>query len=155
FGVDVSQHEPVAMAIGFSLANVVEPLVGAVLLVAALGRAKGFRDALASFTVFGAAVAPVAGALVGATFSVALASGARGWWATAATWWAGDALGVVIIGGALLSWARVSPWEDRASLAVTAAMSALAAGAIVGSAVLWQHPVVIAVLPVLVWGAFA
>jgi signal transduction histidine kinase len=155
FGVDVSQHEPVAMAAGFSLANTLEPIVGALLLVAALGHAKGFRDALASFTFFGAMVAPVAGALVGATFAVAFSPAGRGWWATAATWWVGDALGVVIIGGALLSWARVSPWEDRASLAATAAMSGLAAGAIVGSAVLWHHPLVIAVLPVLVWGAFA
>ena len=155
FGVDVFQHQRVAMAAGFSVANTLEPLVGALLLVAAFGRAKGFRDALASFAVCGAVVAPVAGAVLGATFSVAFSTTRRGWWATAATWWVGDALGVVIIGGAILSWARVSPWEDRASFAVTAVMSGLAAGAIVVSALLWHHPLVIAVLPVLVWGAFA
>jgi signal transduction histidine kinase len=156
-GVDLAHHQKMALTLGFALANTLEPFVGASLFRACLRRWDGYRARTVAFALCGAVVGPVVGAAVGATTTTTFPPPAHGWWATAATWWLGDALGVVVVGSAVLTWAYWSYYKHRASLASVPAIAALAAGTagvVVITAVVWDVPAVFATLPLLVWAAF-
>jgi integral membrane sensor domain MASE1 len=158
FSVDVAHQQAVALAVGFALANTLEPLVGARLIGESIRRWNGYRARTVAFAAFGVVSGPVVGAAVGATTTAIFSPSGQGWWATATTWWLGDALGVVVVGAAILTWSRWSIHKRRASLTSMPAIAGLAAGAggaVIATAVVWHAPAVLAALPVLVWAAFA
>jgi signal transduction histidine kinase len=155
FGVDVAHHQAVPLALGYALANTAEPVVGASLVRRSIHWGDRYRARLSVFTVFAVVAGPLVGATIGAGATALLEARAPGWWGVAWTWWLGDALGVLVVGSAILAWSRWSIYEDRPPLAAIAAMSALAGGAIVATAVAWHDPVILAALPALAWAAFA
>jgi signal transduction histidine kinase len=151
FGVVFAHHGLVALALGVALANTVEPLVGALLMMAVAATAP--RARVIRFAVFPVALAPIVGAVIGATAAVLFATSSRGWWDVATTLWAGDALGVLVVGGAILAWSRPPRFDTLAPVPVLAAMAVAAAGIVLGSGVVWHRPMLWGVLPVLVWAA--
>jgi signal transduction histidine kinase len=154
FSVDIVHHEGVALALGCALANTAEPLVGA-LLIRRFHWGDGYRPRQAKFVAFAVVVAPVVGAVIGGTASVLFVTHPPRWWEVMGTWWLGDAIGVLVLGTAILAWARPTPSLERAPAAVIVGVATLAGGAIVATAVVWRAPVILAALPALVWAAFA
>jgi integral membrane sensor domain MASE1 len=149
--VDISYGSPVWMAAGFSSANVVEPVVGAsVVLAWCAGRPdlRKRRDFVA-FIVGACLTGPLFGGLVGGTVSAVFDGTA--WPAAVLNWWAGDALGVLVVAAPILLWATQSyivrnrPWETAAVLAITAALSLSAFWAEASPSMF--------ILPVLAWAA--
>jgi signal transduction histidine kinase len=157
FAGDVAHHQGVALSLGNAVANVAEPLVGALLLQRALrGRGRvGELGSLARFTAYGVAAGPLVGATVGATAVALFAAHRSSWWDIAGTWWLGDALGVLVVGSVILSWARPALDDHQARFVTTAAIAILAAGAVVTTAIIWHAPFILLALPALVWAAFA
>lgn len=152
---DVAQGLAPAAALGFALANTLEPLTGAVLL--RRGRRPvdlGRRDGLARFLVGPVLVAPVVGAVIGAT-AEALFVKPIVWLDVALRWWVGDSLGVLVVGGVILAFlsrtavdaARTRGAETVALLVLTSAVLATA---------LWAQvfALLYAVVLLLVWAAF-
>jgi integral membrane sensor domain MASE1 len=100
-----------------SLANVMEPLIGASLLRWVVGRrvdVSRLRHALA-LVIFAGFIPPAIAAVPGATKYVSLETSisfAAAW----QVWWLGGALGVVVVAPVILSWAarpRVKPLPKR------------------------------------------
>jgi integral membrane sensor domain MASE1 len=109
--VDRSQGYDWAVSVGFALANTVEPLVGAGLLLGRDLRLDLSRAAhVVRFLLLGVLGGPLVGAAIGATV-IRLDVG-RSWTDAFGPWWSGDALGVLVVGGVLLGWAR-GGWADR------------------------------------------
>jgi serine phosphatase RsbU (regulator of sigma subunit)/integral membrane sensor domain MASE1 len=110
--IDLAQGIPLPQVAGFVLANTAEPLVGALLLRRFAPRTDvGRRRDLGAFLACGAVAGPFVGALVGAT-TVALATDGD-WLGAFLTWWAGDGLGAMTVGGAILAWAAGRPAPGR------------------------------------------
>lgn len=139
------------VAVGYSLANVVEPLVGASLVLAWCGGSPDLRERrdLVAFLLGACAVAPVAGGLVGG--SVTSLSAGTGWLGDVMHWWAGDSLGVLVVATPILLWARQRdvvlsrPVETTVVLILTA---------VVGITAFWSDaPPSMFVLPLLAWAA--
>ena len=155
--VDLTHGQTVALAAGFTLANVLEPLVGASLLLWAItGREHNLRRTLTGYVTSAVVVGPLVGALVGAATALLLAkqSGSSSFFLVFGKWWLGDALGVLVVASVIVSWARPSRVESRAPIPARVTIVAVATALMVFPALLWQHPVVYAVLPVLIWAAF-
>jgi signal transduction histidine kinase len=152
--VDLSHGQTVAMALGFALANVAEPYVGATLLTRTV-RHRTFdgRRALVAFLVGAVVVGPMVGGAIGATTAV-MFGGASQLALVAGKWWLGDALGVLVVAAPILAWSRPSPFEAKARAFELSAIFVVAVGVTLVPAVLWQHPVLYAILPVLIWAAF-
>lgn len=149
--VDLSFGVAVSTALGYASANSVEPIVGALLVSA---WCKGVPDLrtrrdLAKFLVGACVAGPLFGALIGATVSAVQNNAA--WTTTVMHWWAGDAIGVLVVGAPILLWTKQShvlrsrPAETAAVLCVTAVLSL--------GAILWQAPLTLPLLPVMVWAA--
>ena len=102
---DLILGEVAVTAIGSALANTAEPVLGAVVVLHAVGgcpRLSHRRD-LAAF-VLGAAIAgPALGALIGAT-ATRFTHPHGPFPVVFARWWTGDALGVLIVGSVILAW---------------------------------------------------
>jgi serine phosphatase RsbU (regulator of sigma subunit)/integral membrane sensor domain MASE1 len=103
----------VGQSLGFVAANVVEPLVAAVVIHRALARPLDLsqRTHVAWFLGVSVVAAPLTGGVIGATADRAL--GGDDFVETMWQWWLGDALGVLLIGTMLLSIGTV---PDRRSL---------------------------------------
>ena len=102
FALDIAHDLGPAASAGYVVANVVQPLVGALLLTGAMSSLDiGRTRDLASFFVFGVIVAPAVGGALGATTFVL--DGGEGWARFAGEWLVGDGLGVLVVGGALVS----------------------------------------------------
>jgi serine/threonine-protein kinase RsbW len=117
--------------LGYVGANLIQPLVGVLLLRAVHRRAPDLRRTgdLAAFLAFGVVAASAVGALLGASTYVWL-DGGTGWLRFAGEWWVGDGLGVLVIGGAILAVAtRAWRFADHFG----AAEAALLMGGCVGS----------------------
>ncbi|MGI9125898.1 MAG: SpoIIE family protein phosphatase [Mycobacterium sp.] len=149
--IDTYYGNPLSMAFGFAVANVVEPLVGATLVLIWCGGRPDLRRRrdLMLFIAGACLTGPVFGGLIGGTVSSAHAQTA--WLPTALNWWSGDALGVLVMGAPILLWAtqsyvvRVRPWETAGVLAVSAVLSFTA---------FWSEaPPSLLILPVLAWAA--
>lgn len=132
--MDLSGGFGTAQSLGFAVANVIEPLTGALVVAAAcdhldLGRRRDVLWYIAGAVVLG----PAIGAAIGASADGLFAGGA--WLATFAQWWLGDALGVILVGSAILAWGSspdrrslLSPWGVlllAGSVALTVAVLAL------------------------------
>lgn len=150
--VDTHYGSPLAVAASFAAANIVEPVIGASLVLAWCGGRPELRERRDLFGFIAAAclIAPVFGALIGGT---AIADGdGRPWQGPVLTWWAGDALGVLVMASPILLWTvqagvlRRRPWETAVVLLTTGGLS-------VGT--FWsQLPPSVLILPVLAWAAF-
>jgi signal transduction histidine kinase len=132
----LADAEIVAIA---SLANVIEPLIGASLLRWVVGRrvdVSRMRDALA-LVVLAGVIAPAIAAVPGATKFVGVESSiafAAAW----QVWWLGGALGIVVIAPVILSWAdrpRVEAVSKRriAELALLVALIVIAGVWVLGA----------------------
>lgn len=143
-------YEPSAIA-GYILANSLEPLLGASLVLAWCGGVPDLRrrrDLV--FFIAGACLAgPLLGGLIGGG-SVAVNLGA--WWPGAALrWFASDAIGVLVVAAPILLWPRQfrllreRPVETAVILGTTSALSWLS---------IWTglQPSLL-ILPVLAWAA--
>ena len=150
--VDSVYGNPLALSVGFAVSNVLEPLVGASIVLRCCGGRPDLRKRR-DFGVFiaGACLAgPFVGGLIGGTASSVL--NGLPWLPAALTWWSGDALGVLVMASPILLWTQQSsvvrqrPWETAATLLVTAALSV---------ASFWtEAPPSMLMLPVLAWAAF-
>lgn len=144
FLMDVSYGFTPAQAAGFSLANMVEPVVGASIVVVGCGVVDLARRRDLVWFSFGAIlIGPAVGAAVGATADRFL--GGDEFLTTFLQWWLGDALGVILVGGMILSWGSSA---DRRSLwaAPGAALVIASAGLTVGLLTLSDLPLVFSVL---------
>ncbi len=112
FLMDVNGGFSVFESVGFAVANVTEPLVGASIVVATCGDLDLTRRRhLTWFTLGAVLVGPAVGAALGAAADLIFA-GDR-FLATFGQWWLGDALGVILVGGVILAWGS---GPDRRSL---------------------------------------
>lgn len=101
--LDVSNGTKVVASMGYALANTTEPFVGAALLTALVARPdlRRTRD-LGAFIACAVVVGPIVGAVIAASTWVSVGGG-NGWARFAFEWWCGDGLGVLVVGGALVS----------------------------------------------------
>lgn len=110
--MDLAGGYTIAQSLGFTVSNVVEPLIGAGIVTATCGRIDLGRRRDVLWFIFGAVmIGPAVGAAIGATTD--LVFGGHDFWSTFGQWWLGDALGVILVGSAILAWGS-SP--DRRSL---------------------------------------
>ena len=111
---DLGHGQSVGVALGLAAANTMEPLTGALLVRRVVGvpDLSKRRDTLAFLTCC-VVTGPLVGALLGtATLVVGLD---RSWVDTFPTFWAGDALGVLTVGSAVLAWATRDLRRDRSN----------------------------------------
>lgn len=147
--VDTLYGSPLWVSAGFAAANVIEPLIGASLVLAWCGRRPDLRKRrdFVLFIAGACVIAPVFGGAIGGTVShihdqIPLRS-------AVVTWWAGDALGVLVAASPILLWPSQSnilrrrPWELAAVLALTVGLS-------VGTFTTELPPTML-ILPVLAW----
>jgi integral membrane sensor domain MASE1/GAF domain-containing protein/anti-sigma regulatory factor (Ser/Thr protein kinase) len=153
--VDAAHGVSIALALAFAVANVAEPLMGASLL-ALVGARRPRLDTLSGLVRF-AGCAVVAGPIVGASIGV-LAKVVDGTSTHVGTdlltWWAGDALAVLVIGAPLIFFA--DPRRDRVPQARRRELFALwcTAFAVALVGVLWHAvPLSWLVVPVMLWAA--
>lgn len=145
-----SGHTPAVVA-GYSLANVVEPLLGATLVLAWCGGPPDLRHRrdLVAFVVGACLIGPALGGVIGGTTSHLHDHG--DWVANVVQWWIGDGLGVLVVATPVLLWTRQSfvlrgrPWE-------TAIVVMLTAGVSIGAFVTETRPSIL-ILPILAWAA--
>lgn len=147
--VDLSDGNAPGAVLGYALANSLEPLLGASLV---LGLCKGKPDLrrrrdLVVFIAGACLAGPLLGGIIGGG-SVALHFGA--WWPGAAVrWFASDAIGVLVVATPILLWPRQfhllreRPVDTVGIMGATAAMSWLTIWGGLQSYLL--------ILPVLVW----
>lgn len=149
--VDVQHAMTTLAAIGSAGANVVEPLVGALVTTWLCGGQPDLRQRadLAKFLAGACLLGPMAGALIGATL---VSVGAGSWWlGVAAQWWAGDGIAVLVVGTPILLWPRQREMLSarRVELAL---LLVLTAGLSVAIS-LADLPAALLMLPVVAWAA--
>jgi integral membrane sensor domain MASE1 len=105
---------PLAVACGMAVGNTLEAVIGASLL----GLVPGFRPSLERVADVVAVAVLAAGLATAVSASVGVASLALGdviapgaFWATWRVWWVGDALGALVVGTTILTWARPGPFR--------------------------------------------
>ena len=112
FAMDFASGFAATESLGFAAANMVEPLVSAAILVAVSGAIDlARRRDLIWYIVAAVLAGPAVGAAVGAGADRLF--GGDDFLVTFGQWWLGDALGVILVGGAILAWGS-SP--DRKTL---------------------------------------
>ncbi|MGL5826544.1 MAG: PP2C family protein-serine/threonine phosphatase [Nocardioides sp.] len=153
FIVDVLLGYDIAPALGFALANTVEPLVGALLIRAGDRSAASpggpgvpildlrRRDHLLRFVTGGVLIGPVFGGAIGGAV-IARETGTD-WIQAALPFWAGDAMGALTVGGMLIAIATIG-----ARSVVPLALAGVAGTALV-TAVAFVPDVPVAYLPLL------
>ena len=164
FAANATTDAPLAVAFFTAIGNPLEALVAASLLT----RARGFdaslervRDVIA-LTIFGAGVAPIAGATIGvAGLLVAGVVPLSGLTAAWFTWWGGDAMGILLVTPLILAWVtqppRVVPvarfLEVGALAAVTVATGFLVFGGLLPDRA--TAPLLYVAFPLLIWAALS
>lgn len=140
--VDLATGLTLPAALGFALANTVEPLVGATLLRRVTGERVNLSRVSDMLVFLAAAVvtAPLAGAAVGAVVDMWFGQG-RDPMVFVGRWWLGDGLGVLVVGGALL--ALAGPTRLASAAWPRAAAAAVAIGVGTGL-VFWTGQIAIA-----------
>ena len=154
--VNLTHHAPLGYSLSYTAANLVEPLVGA-LVVLALCRRAGValdlrrRPDMFRFIVGALIIGPLCGGIIGATVQTLQRS--TGWPTNLLHWWAGDALGVLSLGAPILAFRRGVLTRVRVHAEVTAIVLVALTVSFLAFWV-WEQPVVYVVLPVLLWAAF-
>ncbi|MGL5817147.1 MAG: MASE1 domain-containing protein, partial [Phycicoccus sp.] len=153
--LDSYHGQALPLALGFAAANTLEPLTGALLVRRWRSREIDLTRRADAILFIGAAVlaAPLVGATVGAS-TLGLGTGAA-WLTTFGPFWAGDALGVLTVGAAIVAWPR---WSARqpgpirlrggTTRPVGQYLAVLAAVAVVTVVAFWSRDVPLAFLPV-------
>jgi hypothetical protein len=150
--VDSVYGNPLALSFAFAVSNVVEPIVGASIVLAWCGGRPDLRKRrdFVAFIAGACLAAPLVGGLIGGTASSVL--NRLPWLSAVLTWWSGDALGVLVVATPILLWTTQShvvrrrPWETAGILILTAAFSV---------ASFWtEAPPSMLILPMLAWAAF-
>jgi signal transduction histidine kinase len=150
--IDLATGLGVLAAVGYAVANTVEPALGAVLARAvARGRPdlSRLRD-LRGFLLGAVLAAPLVGGLVGALVA-GLAGTDRPWYLFVTRWWLGDGLAVLVVGTAVVA-VLTLPWTRRTVVATAAATVAAVA---VTAALFWSQTLILVFLPtlLLIWVA--
>ena len=152
--VDLTHGQSVAAALGFALANTVEPLVGASLMCWYRTRHKfSMRPQLLNFVLCGLLIGPAIGGAIGATTSSLFNEVSDSWLTIAGRWWLGDALGVLVVATPILERARRRRFEPKVSAIEQAVLIVVAIGVTVIPGLLWHHPMIYLVPLVLTWAA--
>ncbi|BAN02135.1 PP2C family protein-serine/threonine phosphatase [Ilumatobacter coccineus] len=130
-GLTVGRFDNMASLLGFSAANFIGPLVGAIVAGRLLHRSPGSRTLpdlgrrrdLIVFTIAAVAIGPFVSSVIGALTA---------WWqfgspvtSVGPQWWLGDALGVAVVAPALLAWNATTgprPWRGPAALILLASV---------------------------------
>jgi serine phosphatase RsbU (regulator of sigma subunit)/integral membrane sensor domain MASE1 len=150
--IDLSHGAPPWAAAGFALANTTEPLVGALLLRRAVRGPVDLlrRNDLVAFVACAVVIGPMVGGLLGGT-TINAAFG-RPWPEAFLSFWAGDATGVLTVGGAILAWR----YRERGSRAAARWIAAILATTAVTAVGFWsvQLPLYYLPIPLLFWLAF-
>lgn len=149
--IDLQQGSGVGAALGYAAANAAEPLLGASVVLAWCGRRPDLRQRtdLGRFILGGAVVGPLAGGLLGG--AVVAAHAGVPWDTAALRWWAGDVLGVLVVGTPILLWS--SQWRALRTRWVETAAVLTAAALLPATAFLHVVPASMTMLPLLVWAA--
>jgi signal transduction histidine kinase len=152
FSVDLAHDQTVFMALGFALANVAQPVVGATL---ARKGTRRYGDAPRSYLWVYVATAVVIGPLVGAIVGgiVASAAGTGSFPSTPLKWWLGDAIGVLVVATPLLAWTRRRVYPVKAGLPEIAAWACVALAVTLLPAIFMHESFAYAVLPVMMLAA--
>ena len=150
--VDLTQGYEVARALGFALANTVEPFVGASLLRWRRPELdlRETGDVLA-FTATMVVAGPAVGGLIGA---LALPGAPEGYLSDAFHWMVGDGLGVLTVGAPIVALALPATRRALRPPALVAVTLVLAAAVSVAIFVWNDNPVMFLILPPLVVVAF-
>ena len=152
--VDLSQGQGLHFVWGFALANTLEPLTGALLLRRFLpGRPDLVRRRdLMAFLGCCVVAGPFVGALFGGTTISTWLD--RGWVESFLPFWAGDATGVLTVGGSVLAWRHPPSITRAAAIEWALAMAATVAVTAFG---FWPAhlPLFYLPIPLLFWLAFA
>lgn len=134
--IDLYHDIELAPALGYVLANLTQPVVGALLLGATVRRADISRTYdLVAFLVCAVVVAPAVGGLIGASTYV-FVDGGSGWARFAGEWWVGDGLGVLVVGSAILALGATPP--ERLSVGRLTTGAVVAAAAILATAAVFR-----------------
>ena len=152
--VDTAHGVGIGLALGFAVANVAEPLVGAALLRRVAGPRPQLDtlSGLVRFTGCAVVAGPVVGALLGSLVKVVDSGGSFG--TDVLTWWAGDALAVLVVGAPAIFFLdrhrerlpQPRRWEMFALWCATVVVSV--------TGVLWHAvPLSWIVVPVMLWAA--
>ncbi len=150
--VDLLHEQTLFMAVGFAIANVVEPCVGASLMLADPHyRSITPRRFLVRYVVCAVIAGPLVGAFIGG--AVATIAGTGNIVETTAKWWLGDALGVLVVATPVLAWRRRHYYETSATLLEMVGIAAVALAITIAPALLSHESLAYAVLPVLMWAA--
>ncbi len=151
-GVDLYYGVGATGALGYAVANSVEPLVGASLVSAWCQGAPDLRRRrdLAKFLAGACVAGPLVGGLIGGTLTAM--SNDAGWTTSVVHWWAGDGVGALVVGAPILLWAKQSHilrsrLPETSLVLVVTALLAL-------TALWWQAPPSLLLLPVMAWAAF-
>jgi signal transduction histidine kinase len=152
--VDLQHGQTVAMAFGFALANVAEPMLGATLLRRVYRRSASPPQALALFVVTAVVIGPLLGGAIGGAVAALHGTDTPGAW-VATKWWIGDALGVLVVGTPVLAWAERlrHPVDPPTSIRETGALTLVVAAVTLALVLVSNEPIVYAVLPLLIWAA--
>ncbi|PRY25721.1 MASE1 protein [Pseudosporangium ferrugineum] len=148
--VDVLHGWEFRFAAGFALANTAEPVLGAVLLRRYARSTPDLtrRPGVVAFVACCVLAGPLAGALIGAT-TVAVGRGAE-WASLFLPFWAGDAVGVLTVGSAVLAWHGSRAGRRTGGLL----LAALATSAVTVAGFWPLHvPLLFLPIPVLFWVA--
>jgi signal transduction histidine kinase len=148
--VDMAHGLAFATAIGFAAANIVEPLIGAELLLAVPAWRRTTRGWLLAYVSSCVVGGPLFGALTGAT--VSWTGGLTdAWGATLGKWWLGDALGVLAVGTVILAYVQPRSGTLPARRWEVPLTAAIATATIAVPAELWHRPLLFLVLPVMMF----
>ena len=148
--------EKVLSGFGMALADTVGPAVGALVVLRWGGGPPVLsrRSHLVAFVCGAVIIGPLVGSLIGPPF--ARMNAVHGsYLATAARWGTGDALGVLVVGGLLLSWATERRWPVRLRYPAVEAAVLAALLVVVTWLTFWGWPPspVYLTIPLLGWAA--
>lgn len=143
------------VAVGYALANVVEPLVGASLTLAWSRSSAGPPDLrnrrdLVAFLVGACTIAPAVAGLIGG--SVTAWHDGSGWIADVVQWWAGDSIGVLVTATPILLWGK--QYQVLKSRPGETVIVLVLAGVLSTGAFWSQAQPAMLILPILAWAAF-
>ncbi|MBB3754135.1 integral membrane sensor domain MASE1 [Mycolicibacterium sp. BK634] len=149
--VDLRYGAALGTSIGFAVANSVEPLVGASLVLAWCNGPPDLRERADLFRFVAGAM--VLGPLVGGLIGGVTTAVTNGTWSVIAIlhWWAGDGVGVLLIGAPILLW-RFQSHLLRARMLDTVGVLVAMGGLTVVSFRL-ELPPALFLLPVMAWAA--
>ena len=111
--IDLTHHLTLTQSLAYAGANLVQPVVAAVVLLRSAGRLDLARVGhLTAFLLGAVVIGPLVGGIAGASVHVAtvhVATGGEEWARFVVEWWIGDGLGVLVVGGILLGLRATTP----------------------------------------------